>query len=230
MLNLLTLHTYSGKDREIASKRDPLLKNASWGGFLNGFICFRGSLFIRDFFPKLYIPLSQKRTFLFESFAQVSLTLKAVVREEMGPHLATGLSPSYDLTRILSISCLSISLSLSFSLSSPHLTFCPVWNTFAILWVMLFDVRLIQEAFERLISWEIGAAFSNIEMRAVVRFLIPPPYCSFFLVIILLGTLSWGMDAESPFFDWMNEVYPCEYCRLLSSGSLTGIFSQGWGC
>lgn len=38
LLNLLTLHAYSGKDREIASKRDSLLKYASWGGFLNGFI------------------------------------------------------------------------------------------------------------------------------------------------------------------------------------------------
>lgn len=96
---------------------------------------------------------------------------------------------------------------------------------------MLFDVRLIQEAFERLISWEISAVFSNIEMRAVVRFLTLSPFCSFFLVIILLCTLTWGMDVESPVFltGW-KEVYPWEHCRLLSSGPLTGIFCQGWGC
>lgn len=54
LLNLLTLHAYSGKDREMASKRDSLLKYASWGGFLNGIhleeTCFGGCLFIRDYF------------------------------------------------------------------------------------------------------------------------------------------------------------------------------------
>lgn len=123
LLNLLTLHAYSGKDRDNQQKRLPVeicIMGRVFKWLHLEETCFGGCLFIRDFFPKLNTTLSQKRTTLLDSFARVSLPLKAVVREETGPHLATILSPSYDLTLILTISCLFISLFLPL-ISPSHL-------------------------------------------------------------------------------------------------------------
>ncbi len=124
LLNLPTLHACRGKDREIVRERLPVekcimrrvFKCFIWRKPASEFACLLG------IFPKLN-RWANRGCFI---LAQVSLSLKAVVREEMG--LATGLYPSYDLTRILtiSISCFSFSLSLPFSLSSPRLTFCLV--------------------------------------------------------------------------------------------------------